>query len=226
MILGLLVALIAFIAAKLVFNSSSHSKFSRTPPSGNLIIFDTVTNGLPLSWKADIFNISNWPRIVSISWYKIAPDGRVLGKESHIINPAEFTYKFDAVQVHGITQEYAVLHGSYLKEVLEKFEAAVSDASYLIAHNIEFDFPVILSEYSRSRISQTNLLSLKRICTMKSSKEYCNIKTPRGLKYPKLEELYQKLFRSPLPITHNSMNDAEACMKCFKELYNKNILKF
>jgi hypothetical protein len=43
-------------------------------------------------------------------------------------------------------------------------------------------------------------------------------------KYPRLEELYDKLFNSSFP-AHNSMEDVRALKKCFYELKKIGILK-
>ena len=102
----------------------------------------------------------------------------------------------------------------------------MSDASYLIAHNIDFDYPVALCEMIRCGFATEKLKSLKRICTMKSSTDFCKLPSARGYKYPKLVELYYKLFNKTLIETHNSKTDAAMCMLCFKELFNKQIIKF
>jgi hypothetical protein len=60
-------------------------------------------------------------------------------------------------------------------------------------------------------------------CTMKNSINLCNIPIrPNSsyLKFPKLIELYKKLFeREPTLDLHNSLNDVYVCLECFYKLY-------
>lgn len=220
-----IIAILAIISA-LVIASLTKKESSKKKPSGNLIIFDTETNGFPTNWNASPKEITNWPRMVSIAWYKIDPTGTILNEQYHLIQPNGFTYKSEAIKIHSITQEYAAAHGTELSIVLNKLQLDVQDSKYLIAHNIDFDYAVVLCELVRMKQPIDYFTSLKQICTMKSSTDYCAIKTSRGNKYPKLEELYQKLFKQSLNTKHNSKTDAEACMKSFKALYNRNIIKF
>lgn len=54
---------------------------------------------------------------------------------------------------------------------------------------------------------------------MKSSIEYCKIsneKNPaKGYKWPKLQELHNRLFNYNYTVEHNAENDVEATAKCF-----------
>ena len=226
MIVAFIVAILAMFIGKAIFNSSPASKKERRPPNGNVVILDIETNGFPTNWKASVSDTYNWPRMVSISWFKIAPSGSILSQNSFVVKPAGFTIQESSVLIHGITTEKALKIGTELMEVLQQFETDILDATYLVAHNIDFDYPVLLCEYIRSNVLQARLKSMQQICTMKSSMKFCNIRTSKGLKYPKLEELYKKLFHESLNGAHNSKADAEACMKCFKELYNLNIITF
>lgn len=224
MIVALIVAFFAYLIAQLILSYGKNA--SRVKPKGNLLIFDTETNSFPKSWKASLNDVDNWPRIVSIAWNKIAPNGLLLSNKNYIIRPDRFFIVNEATSIHGITNEVAQQKGVLLKDVLEQFNKEVSDCTYLVAHNIEFDYAVTFCEYTRLKINTSNLSSLKQICTMKMSKDFCKIRSSKGYKYPKLSELYQKLFSVSIPNAHNAQIDAETCMKCFKELYNQKVIKF
>ena len=174
-----IVAIIAIISA-LAIASLTKKGSTKNKPSGNLIIFDTETNGFPSNWNSSPKDITNWPRMVSIAWYKIDPTGTILNEQYHLIQPNSFTYNSEAIKIHGITQEYAAAHGTELSIVLNKIQLDVQDSKYLIAHNIDFDYAVLLCELVRMKQSIDDVTSLKQICTMKSSTEYCAIKTSRG----------------------------------------------
>jgi formylglycine-generating enzyme required for sulfatase activity len=55
-------------------------------------------------------------------------------------------------------------------------------------------------------------------CTMLLSTNYCRIPGYYGYKYPKLQELYRKLFGVTFDGVHNSFTDVNATVKCFWEM--------
>lgn len=226
MIIAIIVTIIAFFIAQFIFKGKNSDNSTLIKPNGNILIFDTETNGFPQNWNASLTDTENWPEIVSIAWYKIAPSGETLSQNYYIIKPGGFFISESSTNIHGISNEDAFSNGKSLNKVLNEFNTEASNCKYLVAHNIEFDYAVVYAEFIRENIGTENLSSLKQICTMKSSTNFCKIQSSRGFKYPKLPELYQKLFSTPLVVTHNAKDDAESCMKCFKELYNKKIIKF
>ena len=56
---------------------------------------------------------------------------------------------------------------------------------------------------------------------MKSSTSFCRILLNNDYKYPKLEELYQSLFREPIKGAHDALIDVEATVRCFNELRSR-----
>ena len=226
MILAFILAIVASFIAKALIEGSKSGNGERKFPEGNLLIVDTETNGLPKSWRASPNDINNWPRVVSVSWYLLSPQGFQLSSKSYIVKPEGFNYEFEATRIHGITQEYATRNGVSLNDILNEFDKDLSDSKYLVAHNLEFDYAVLYSEFKRVEKDTTRLDGIKQICTMKASINYCKLDGPRGYKYPKLEELYKVLFKNPYTATHNSQKDAEVCLACFKELFNLDIIKF
>ncbi len=57
-----------------------------------------------------------------------------------------------------------------------------------------------------------------KICTMEKTTIFCAIDGPYGYKWPKLSELYYKLFRTGFKEAHNAAIDITATAKCFWEL--------
>lgn len=53
---------------------------------------------------------------------------------------------------------------------------------------------------------------------MKSSVEFCKIENSYGYKFPKLSELYFKLYNYNLNNSHNAEIDVLHTLKCFKKL--------
>ena len=61
---------------------------------------------------------------------------------------------------------------------------------------------------------------------MKETINYCSIPNYDGrLKFPKLTELYKKLFDYDIEQKHNAESDALLTAKCFKELLDKGIIE-
>ena len=187
------------------------------------LIFDTETVGLPSNWKAYEGDTTIWPRVVEIAWIVLDYENKTIISRNFIVKPKDFTIPVEVSKLHGITTEKAILEGSDLKSILLKFAEDLSDCGILIAHNIDFDYPVINCEFKRTNIN-IKLHQLKRLCAMKATANFCNISGPYGPKWPKLEELYEKLFRKNLEIAHRAKGDAIACAECYVELKKRKII--
>ncbi len=113
------------------------------------LIFDTETTGLPRSYNAPLTDFDNWPRMVQVAWQLHDAQGNLISSNSIIIKPEGYTIPFNAVQIHGITNERAIEEGQDLKAVLQEFVEAVNQTKYLCGHNIEFDNNIIGAELLR-----------------------------------------------------------------------------
>ena len=102
-------------------------------------------------------------------------------------------------------------------EVIKQFETDFASATYIVGHNVEFDKRIVGAEMIR--LGKNDIMdSKKSFCTMKSSINLCKIPGYNGYKYPKLQELYKKLFAKEFEIAHDAMSDIEATKECFWEL--------
>lgn len=187
------------------------------------LFFDTETTGLPRSWKAPLEDLSNWPRLVQIAWLLFDAEGREVNRENAIIYPEGFTIPAGAAQVHGITTEKAIFEGLPLVKILEAFQDQLQMASHVVAHNISFDEKIVGAEFIRKDMNNP-LPFRNRICTMKSTTNYCRIKNQRGNKWPKLAELHKKLFQEDFDDAHDAMADIYATAKCFWELRRRAVI--
>lgn len=188
------------------------------------LFFDTETTGLPISWNAPITDFSNWPRVVQIAWAHYDENGKEIKTKSYIIKPENFFIPIESSRVHGITTEIANEAGIELKAALNEFARAIKDAKFLIAHNISFDEKIVGVEYLRKNM-KNNLQFIKKICTMESSVDFCKIPGKDKYKFPKLDELYFKLFNTHFSNAHNALVDVRACAKCFFELQKLGVIK-
>jgi DNA polymerase III epsilon subunit-like protein len=182
-----------------------------------LLFLDTETTGFPKDYKAPVSDVKNWPRLVQIAWLLTDVSGNEVKCAEHIIRPNGFTIPTDASRVHGITTEIAMKAGADLKLVLDAIAKDLSSATVLIAHNIRYDENILGAEFLR--MGYPNHIETKpRKCTMQSSTNFCRISGPYGYKWPKLEELYGKLFREDFDDAHDALADVKACAKCYFEL--------
>jgi len=181
------------------------------------LFFDTETTGLPRNWKAPVSDVNNWPRMVQLAFLAYDSDGRLISSGDFIIKPNGFIIPQEAAKVHGITTDIALREGQALIKVLQEFSSLASQASYLVAHNMSFDEKIIGAEFIRSNMPDI-VTTKRRICTKEKSTNFCGIDGPYGYKWPKLSELYYKLFRTNFEEAHNAAADVQATAKCFWEL--------
>ena len=138
-----------------------------------------------------------------------------------IVRPQGFTIPQEAAQIHGITTERARREGVDLPAVLNEFAEDIrrSPPSLLVAHNMQFDRPVILAEYIRSGIPEP-ISRFPTFCTMVSTTEICRLRPMRNgrHKWPKLTELHYHLFQMEFSAGHDARADVRACAKCFFHL--------
>ncbi len=191
-----------------------------------ILFFDTETTGtIPKGTVDPITQTRNYPRVVQLSW-------KVGDKEGDfIIRPDGFTIPDEAAAVHGITTDRALVEGVPYKTAFLQFFADVKDADTICAHNATFDISVIIAEYVRmsnqNRAEKFSFFfkSKPLIDTMIKTVDYVGARFRDGKpgKFPRLEELYAKLFNGESFPAHNSMEDVRALAKCFFECKKRNI---
>lgn len=191
------------------------------------LIFDTETTGLPRDFNAALTDLDNWPRMVQIAWQLHDKTGKLLNNDSIIIKPENYTIPFNAIQIHGITNERALTEGKQLKLVLEQFILMIDQCTYLCGHNIGFDINIIGAELLRCDLP--NVFNEKLIIDTKNdaTTNFCALPGGRGGKYkwPTLTELYSKLFNSPFDEAHNAAFDVQATSRVFFEIIKRGITK-
>ena len=187
------------------------------------LFFDTETTGTPLDYKAPSSDIRNWPRLVQLGWILMTEDGEKVSKGSYIIKPDGFTIPVEATKIHKITTKMALELGNNLSYVIDKFLQDFNKAKYIVGHNIDFDKKIIGAELIR--LSKPDIMNSKQaFCTMKSSTDFCKIPGYYGYKFPKLQELYHKLFGRDYEDAHDAASDIEATQQCFWELRRRKLI--
>lgn len=178
-----------------------------------ILILDTETTGLPpLNQKGKGFkspkNYEDWNdcRLVQLAWIICNDIGGIVKSVDYIIKPKYFIIPDEATTIHGISQALAKEKGTKVDVVLEELLADVKRCDVIVAHNINFDYHVILAEVLRLGWSIEDLEKKDLYCTMLAG---CN---PATEKWPKIEELYEKYFgKKPEMEQHRAMNDVYLC---------------
>lgn len=188
-----------------------------------LLFIDTETNGLPLNKYAAYTYTEMWPHIIQISWQIVdSKTWQVISEEDHFLK-LRTQWNKDAERVHQIPESIARNFGKEPLEVLKKLHADLSTCSYVVGHNLSFDKTVIMSEIQRLYEKQMIDVSpvafwakIKEVCSMKSTKTLCGLKfkDSNDLKFPRLNELYLKLFGNPYDISGASLHNAKHDVSC------------
>lgn len=185
------------------------------------LFFDTETTGIPAG--ADTVHM------VQLAWELWDDVGEKRAAADFIIRPEGFQIPDAVAKIHGITQARAMTEGWPLENVLSIFAAAVYLPVRFVGHNINFDKKIILKEYAR--LGWTNEADAfgpkESLCTMTTDSivQFCGIRKVDGsLKWPKLNELYPKLFNRNFADAHNAKADIAATAECFWELRRRGLI--
>ena len=192
------------------------------------LFFDTECNGLPDDYKLGVSFTNNWPRMIQLAWIVTDEYGNILKRQSHIIYPHDFTIDSEVEKLTGISTLRAQQEGVELKEVLSEFMNDLANADEIIGHNVDFDFHIVGCELYRTGGAYDELMNRQYICTMQASTYFCAIPSNSpygGYKWPKLEELYRKLFGRMFDNAHDALADVVATKECFFALKQRGIVK-
>ena len=199
------------------------------------LVFDSETTGLSKTQIISPSTIHLWPHVVQFSYIVFDTESNkiVKIKDSIIKVPDGFIITEENAKIHGITTEISLAKGTSLLPVLEEFFADFDSADHIVGHNVSFDINMIKAELQRLIMNSSDKkiedylttinTSTKFYCTMQETIELCAIelkdKYGRSYKkFPKLVELYQKMFGVTPRGLHNSLNDVIVCLRCFIKL--------
>ena len=189
-----------------------------------ILVFDTET-----TWfinKKDP-HLDKQPHIIQFAWILWEIDDKKTFKEIErrdIFFKPPISIPYDASQVHHI-YDVDVQDKQAIHEHIDELMAFISHADIIVWHNIEYD--EMMLDVELRRLGKKHLYNPSQVvCTMKETVDYCAlIGNGERYKYPKLWELYKKLFWEYFIGAHDAMTDVEATLKCFIELYRQDILK-
>lgn len=205
-----------------------------------VLIFDTETNGLPDGYNTSIFETDKWPYILQLSYILYDIENNKLIELNDFIINSKGKVTEESFKINGISEKICKRKGVDINTALYYFNNALQKCDLVIAHNLSFDKRVYMVECIRNGIPQyfskrdiNNVkICKKEYCTMKNTISLCKIEKinkngHKYYKYPKLIELYIKLFNhNDVKNLHDSMADILVCFRCYYYLeYKQDIYK-
>ncbi len=208
----------------------------------HILFFDTETNGLPWNRYASYRNTDNWPHIVQIAWqvwnFSSLTEPYCIQHVNALIKPrADMKWDEDAAAIHKI-QRKDLEGGVEVSRALEWFKDDCNRADYVVAHNLQFDKNVLLSESMRLFEKGATAMNpdiwwpqKAEICTMKASTPLCAIMAKKGTpddpyKWPTLLEFHTWLFPGAAKPEnlHNADTDVMVLIQCVREMLRRRLL--
>jgi len=214
----------------------------------SIIVFDTETTGLPQSKIINSETLHLWPHVVQFSYvmYNVGQMKIEKVKDVVVKIPESIVMSEETINLHKIGNEIAHNSPFTIQDVLNEFieDISCNNVTTVVGHNISFDMNMLKVELLRLiqnddikdksiykkmfyEVNYTN----KMYCTMKKSVDLCQILAQRKngtsyYKYPKLIELYKKLFDEEPNNLHNSLNDVLVTLRCyFMLVFKKDLMK-
>lgn len=203
-----------------------------------VLIFDVETTGL-LPKIINPNEIEKYPHIIQLSYILYDKEENRIEESfnEYIIISRKIKIPLIVTKLTGIKKEDC-LKGVSMMTGIKRFYNAYKKADYIVAHNLEFDSKMIYIETIRNKemilTLDSELLKLSNIMNIETEKnKYCTMKNGRGicnilklsndgkeyyLKWPKLIELYEKLFGETVENLHDSLVDTVACLRCYLKM--------
>ncbi len=183
-----------------------------------LLFVDTETSGIPHSLKSAISELDKWPFILQLAWAVYDRSGQLVKQENHFIYEDDISIRPSAIEIHGITLEELKEKGEDRKAVMRQFTKDLRQYKpLLVGHFMEFDGKMLQVALLRSGMKNI-ITRYPMFCTMKATTEYAR---HTDHNYPKLNELYLKLFGKRMEHQHDAAADVAATAECFWVLYHK-----
>jgi hypothetical protein len=211
------------------------------------LFLDLETNGLPQNWTDPERDCDMWPEIVQIAYLICDADGKRIKEASSYIRPDNWELSEEASSFLNISNEELKRKGNLLDSVFNEYNSGSLfnneeffgtlwgeqfPFKYIIGHNIEYDINCLKALYFRNKSNNYRTVGLindlitqiPTLCTMKLTTNFCALGGGEHNKYPKLEELYEKLFDEKVHGLHNAQNDVKVTAACFWRLKDLKIM--
>lgn len=211
--------------------------------SRKVIVFDTETTTLVPKCSLCPATLNQFPHIVQLGYVVFDTGTGVVSRavSTYLTLPPGIGIAEGAQAVHKITPQICATQGRFIQSVLKEFMDDYLASDIAVCHNVAFDATVLRAELMRLPTTRHNTCQLDMFerrtrectyCTMENTVNYCKLPMPRPsyfaigrpttYKWPKLEELHEKLFGCRPVQLHDAVNDAMVTARCYMK-YTQNI---
>jgi len=184
------------------------------------IVIDIETTGFPEKNGYMYYHPSHIEKYENSRIIEIAYS--ILDEENNVIRDYSQFIKYDKpipnTAVHGITDDM-IINGITFSEFAKIFEKDLKIAEVIVAHNLQFDYSVIVSELFRiARPDLIELITKKALyCTMINSMRYLN-----SGKFLKLIDVYNHVTGARANQSHRAHEDVSMCVVIFSKIVKTN----
>lgn len=186
------------------------------------IILDIETTGLiPKDGSNNFYNYKvldkyDQCRMLQICYEILDSNLNVMTTKSFYINEID---NITNSHIHGITLDTLQQYGIKMDSFVEQFKIDISNCNVIIAHNLQFDYSILMSELYRYK--HNDVIDIINNMTRK-----CSMRLTRSIfgKFPKLIDLYNYSHNtnySSLAGAHNAVNDVKYLRESLILLKNK-----
>lgn len=189
------------------------------------LIADTETTGFIQGKRNEVYrfsDLSKYPRIIQLSFMLCDESGEILYAFSKYIRPDGWQVpEKDFWIENGHSTEKCEQLGVSIESAMVIFLRCVRMANAIVFHNKDFDYPILISEAKRKGLT-SGTKPIPVFCTMSERDiiDFVGAKYSDGRsgKFPKLQELHNKLFGHDFEGAHDAKSDTMATMRCFFKL--------
>lgn len=181
------------------------------------IVLDVETTGFPSNRYAKPFYSKCFEnaRIIEIAYVLMDKSCNIVKEVSYLVKSG---VKIENSHIHGITDEMVEADGVDIDVVFQELCTDLQSVNAIMAHNLDFDYKIILSEvyrkYDKNRQLLSQLYAKDLYCTMLMGQRYMGMK-----KYPKLTELFSFLHDGEnWEQSHRALDDVKTCVRCYDKL--------
>jgi len=193
------------------------------------MFFDTETTGIP-DWHSPSGG-PDQPHMVQLCALLTDDAGQEVEVHNWIIRPDGWVIPSEMTEIHGITQDRALVEGVDEKWAAEQIVEIAGRAERRIAHNEPFDARILriaFKRYGMEQYADEAWKNMPRDCTARLTTPICKIPPTdkmmatgrKTFKTPKLEEAHEILFGEKPEKSHDALFDVRACARIFFHLRN------
>jgi hypothetical protein len=192
-------------------------------------VFDTETNGIPPKSKTGEHKYApyrewNECRMLQLAWVILKNDPGGLPEVLHrgnvyLLPPPEYPITEESKAIHGITEEEIQEMSAEMRpsraEALSLLFKAIEDyrVETIVAHNLEFDYHILINEIQRSfpvndprrSLYKERWMALKGFCTHRHGKKYLRWERERRERERQERERRERRERRELCETYKPM---------------------